>query len=780
MEYNDLNDEQKATVDQRVESEYVNSDRDPLKELRAGAEAGTNPESHYYDDVSDDPEIAALQEQTQKVTQRGRSSAPRRPKAERWYLSPGQKPMGDPEQYRNIGGATPIEEQPEPMQGADGKWRTAFGGKVRVTDKDGNTSWEDTNGQAIEKPKSMQMMEAMNRGFSPNRGTATTWEDAIRQQQAERDNKSFSIAQQKADANNAALVSRKKSKIAQNLKTADNIGEASANLQKNLAEVQQHIKGGGGIEDSGAVMSKQGATKGNYYVFGIVAPSQMDDFNKSMAGLGVKDSMQKIVVSQQVDKYGNPVGEPIFAVQYMKGGNLGSGEGLYTKKLTLSEALNAVAKAHKADGRDPERLNDYLSGVFGDENAAKYGYKRGLSEKERIAQMRADASQNVAQINAQGRVDSAAVRAAGRGTAGAGAGAVKFDKDEFAAVKEMRAAYAPKIENEDGEMVDNPNADPEMFRRYSERMNQMLLRGAEGVPDGGGEGTQGGMSGVDAKRQELIRRGLLNPDGSPKQPVADNGGQQGGAGQQQGTTTQQSTQKRKEAPKESYDTKLTPGEESQYQEWRKTLPGPLQSEEDYDLRGYWKDPDTQKDGIKDGQHFTDRYKKPNHPTFSNESMYATGKNKSRAGHWDDNGDFVASEDQLSEREAARVKEFETLGGKYSSDSDGNVSLKIADWDYLPDDLKKHYPQTVRGDLDDDVIDVQRKAIAARKAFDEKFDKEILPGIEADAKRKFPNNEKKRNKYIDEQSIKWQHKNDPQYRREIEEISHKIWANTPIY
>lgn len=394
--------------------------------------------------------------------------------------------------------------------------------------------------------------------------------------------------------------------------------------------------------------------------------------------------------------------------------------------------------------------------------------QRGGSERERIAR-----------IQAQGRVDAAAIRAAGRGTAGNGAGAVKFDKDEFAAVKEMRAAYAPKIKNEDDEMVDNPNADPEMFRRYSDRLNQLLLGGGEGVSDGG-EGAQGGAAVVDAKRQELIRRGLLNPDGTPKRPAADNGGQQSGTAQQQGTTTQQSTQKREGAPKESYDTKLTPDEESQYQEWRKTLPGPLQSEEDYDLRGYWKDPDTQKDGIKDGQHFTDRYKKPNHPTFSNESMYATGKNKSRAGHWDDNGDFVASEDQLSEREAARVKEFENLGGKYSSDSDGNVSLEIADWDYLPDDLKKHYPQTVRGDLDDDVIDVQRKAIAARKAFDEKFDKEILPGIEADAKRKFPNNEKKRNKYIDEQSIKWQHKNDPQYRREIEETSHKIWANTPIY
>lgn len=152
---------------------------------------------------------------------------------------------------------------------------------------------------------------------------------------------------------------------------------------------------------------------------------------------------------------------------------------------------------------------------------------RGTSEKEKIAR-----------IQAQGRTDAAAIRAAGRGTAGAGAGAVKVDKDLIAAVKEMRAAYAPKMLNDDDEMVDNPNADPEMFKRYSDRLNQLLLGGGEGVSDGG-EGTQGGMSGVDAKRQELIRRGLLNPDGTPKQPVADNGGQQSGTARQQETTTQQ-------------------------------------------------------------------------------------------------------------------------------------------------------------------------------------------------------------------------------------------------
>lgn len=84
----------------------------------------------------------------------------------------------------------------------------------------------------------------------------------------------------------------------------------------------------------------------------------------------------------------------------------------------------------------------------------------------------------------------------------------------------------------------------------------------------------------------------------------------------------------------TYDTELTADQERRYQAWRATLPKPLQYEGDYDLRGYWADPDTEKEGIVDGQHFTDRYKKPNHPTFSVESKYATGENRNRAGRWD--------------------------------------------------------------------------------------------------------------------------------------------------
>lgn len=91
---------------------------------------------------------------------------------------------------------------------------------------------------------------------------------------------------------------------------------------------------------------------------------------------------------------------------------------------------------------------------------------------------------------------------------------------------------------------------------------------------------------------------------------------------------------REEKENREFDTKLTPEEEIRYQQWRRTLPKSLQYGGDYDLRGYWKDPETKKEAV-EGDHFIDKYKKPNHPTFSNESKYAVGRNAEKAGHWSD-------------------------------------------------------------------------------------------------------------------------------------------------
>jgi len=90
-----------------------------------------------------------------------------------------------------------------------------------------------------------------------------------------------------------------------------------------------------------------------------------------------------------------------------------------------------------------------------------------------------------------------------------------------------------------------------------------------------------------------------------------------------------------------YRTPMNPQQEASYQMYRSNL-GDQGNDTNYDLRGYWLNNVYMKNNgehIK-GEHFDDMYKKPNHPTFSDESQYSVGK---PAGHWVDNHSFRPAE-----------------------------------------------------------------------------------------------------------------------------------------
>jgi hypothetical protein len=91
--------------------------------------------------------------------------------------------------------------------------------------------------------------------------------------------------------------------------------------------------------------------------------------------------------------------------------------------------------------------------------------------------------------------------------------------------------------------------------------------------------------------------------------------------------------------REQFETKLNPEEETKFQEWKKKY-APKDSGQDYDLRGAFKEGITPDEKTK---HFPDTYKKPNHPTFSNESKYATGEYAKYAGKWDGDKYIPSSE-----------------------------------------------------------------------------------------------------------------------------------------
>ena|SRR2546430_14681731 len=89
-----------------------------------------------------------------------------------------------------------------------------------------------------------------------------------------------------------------------------------------------------------------------------------------------------------------------------------------------------------------------------------------------------------------------------------------------------------------------------------------------------------------------------------------------------------------------YDTPLTPIDELRFLIW-KNIYAPKDSGADYDLRGAFKagltpDPKT--------GHWPDTFKKPNHPTFSNESMYAKFA-PNLAGSWGEGNTYIMPQPQ---------------------------------------------------------------------------------------------------------------------------------------
>ncbi len=79
---------------------------------------------------------------------------------------------------------------------------------------------------------------------------------------------------------------------------------------------------------------------------------------------------------------------------------------------------------------------------------------------------------------------------------------------------------------------------------------------------------------------------------------------------------------------EGFNTQLSPAQEAKFQQWKAKY-APKDSGEDYDLRGAFAagvKPDAERG------HFPDTFKKPNHPTFSEESQYS-GVNGNVGGKW---------------------------------------------------------------------------------------------------------------------------------------------------
>lgn len=111
---------------------------------------------------------------------------------------------------------------------------------------------------------------------------------------------------------------------------------------------------------------------------------------------------------------------------------------------------------------------------------------------------------------------------------------------------------------------------------------------------------------------------------------------------------------------ELYNTKLNAKEEKEFQLWvtdesikrNRDVGSDLR---DYDLRGFWKN---QGASGEDG-HMTDEYKKPNHPTFSIDSIY-NGVDGNKGGFWGEDKEgryFLPSKTNLKMNKPEHLKQY---------------------------------------------------------------------------------------------------------------------------
>ena len=109
-----------------------------------------------------------------------------------------------------------------------------------------------------------------------------------------------------------------------------------------------------------------------------------------------------------------------------------------------------------------------------------------------------------------------------------------------------------------------------------------------------------------------------------------------------------------------YNTKLSKEDEAKFQQWAADN-NRLGDLTNYDMRGWWKQNAAQ-DAAAQGDargHFTDEFKKPNHPTFSDESMYH-GVDGNKGGTWgtkDGKDTFTPSKTNLDNMSAQDMKDY---------------------------------------------------------------------------------------------------------------------------
>ena len=337
-----------------------------------------------------------------QVTQAGAPATPRRQK---------RKPV----KFDPLGGNKPLEQKPEPgrtpitpMPKAE-EWRTGdgvirrtrYGAAVKAVYPDGTVRWEDNNGTPIETPKSLQMMEAANRGFSPNQGTAASWDDAIRQQQAAKLENAKTLSQQRYDFMRKSIDERKRMRDERDFTTAEAAKNALRLLDEGEGEIKTH------------------KATGKKYRVVKVDGTAIETAERQSNAMGRKSSLKKIAAYVQVNDDGTPVegAQPSFYMVVGKNNGDGARDTTTLKPLDFGRVMKQYARSFAAlNGMKEDEAYGNVVTEFGGRNP--FGWKTGVEKPASVqaAEVRAQGAVNVQSLRNQGALEVAQANNAARQT----------------------------------------------------------------------------------------------------------------------------------------------------------------------------------------------------------------------------------------------------------------------------------------------------------------------------------------------------------------------------
>lgn len=221
-----------------------------------------------------------------------------------------------------------------------------------------------------------------------------------------------------------------------------------------------------------------------------------------------------------------------------------------------------------------------------------------------------------------------------------------------------------------GELMMSVNGKPSGSMQITDQMRAPFLQNLQDMEyakySGVGLGQQptafsGGRAVIqNAQDPQSMRLGGALGGGTPD-PTVPSGEVTGGEAQSQ-VGRPQAMAKAGNVPasyRDQYNTRLSPEDEAAYQAWAKKN-GRENDVEDYDMRGAWLEAKQKGVSLEDGRgHFPDTYKKPNHPTFSDQSKY-NGEGGVKGGTWsktEDGRDVFTPNRDLSPQEQQSLKEY---------------------------------------------------------------------------------------------------------------------------